>query len=186
MKKYLAWLITHSVFIVMLIGIAFDPHHLRWEFKYSAYSAISFLCLILSLNPLKAIYPRWILVRRLNQYRQQIGVAVFSYAFIHALCFAIRSGRIDRWLSAASNPALMSVMVISMPILAVLAITSAQYFKRTMGFKNWKRMHRLVYIAEAGVIAHLVMIGKPMLALVVFLPLILLQLFRVANLGLLK
>jgi hypothetical protein len=42
-------------------------------------------------------------------------------------------------------------------------------------------LHRLVYIAEAGVIFHLGMIGKPMLALKVFLPLILVQLFRVVN-----
>ena len=186
MKKYAAWIVTHSLFIVMLVSIAWNSENLRWQFKYSAYSAVGFLCLILSLNPLKIMFPRWVLIHSLNRYRQEIGVSVFSYALIHAMCFAIRSGSIDRWLSAASNPALMSVMVISMPILAALAITSAQYFKRTMGFKNWKRLHRLVYIAEVGVIAHLVMIGKPMLALGVFLPLILFQLYRVANQDLLK
>lgn len=181
MKKYLAWLITHSAFIVMVIGIAMNPHNLKWAFKNSAYFAITFLCLILSLNPLKAIYPRWTLIHRLNQYRQQIGVAVFSYACIHATCFAISMGSLERWLSAASKPALMIVIFISLPIFAVLAVTSAQYFKVKMGFKNWKRLHRFVYLAEAGVIGHLVMIGKPMLALWVFLPLVLVQMFRFAN-----
>lgn len=181
MNTLLAWLITHSVFGVMVISILLDPHNLKWAFKNSAYFAITFLCVILSLNPLKAIFPRWVLIHRLNQYRQQIGVAVFSYAAIHAMCFAIRVGSIDRWLNAATKPALMSVMLVSLPIFAVLAITSAHYFKRTMGFKNWKRLHRLVYIAEAGVILHLALLGKGMLALAVFLPLVLIQLFRVAN-----
>jgi methionine sulfoxide reductase heme-binding subunit len=181
MKKYVAWLITHSLFSVMLVSILWDPNHLRWQFKYSAYSAVGFLCLILSLNPLKAMFPRWILIHRLNRYRQEIGVSVFSYAVIHALCFAIGSGSISRWLSAANNPQFMSVMLVSMPIFCILAITSTQFSKIKLGFKNWKRLHRLVYLAEAGVIVHLGMNGKSMLALMVFLPLVLVQLFRVAN-----
>lgn len=181
MKKYLAWLITHSLFLVMLVSILWDPHHLRWQFKYSAYCSIGFLYSILSLNPLKMMFPRWVLIHRLNRYRQEIGVSVFSYASIHALCVAIGSGSLAHWLGLAQRPRFMSVMLISMPILFILAVTSTQFSKIKLGFKNWKRLHRLVYVAEAGIIFHLGMIGKPMLALQIFLPLILIQLFRVAN-----
>lgn len=38
--------------------------------------------------------------------------------------------------------------MISMPIFAVLAITSAQYFKRRTGFKNWKRLRRLISLPK--------------------------------------
>jgi sulfoxide reductase heme-binding subunit YedZ len=181
MRKYVAWVITHCLFIVMLGSILWNPHHLGWQFKYSAYCAIGFLCLILSLNPLKGMFPRWILIHRLNRYRQEIGVSVFSYALIHALCVAIGSGGLAHWLSLAQHPRFMSVMLISMPIFCVLAITSTQFSKIKLGFKNWKRLHRLVYLAEVGVIFHLCAMGKSMLALKVFLPLILVQLFRVAN-----
>lgn len=127
------------------------------------------------------MFPGWILIHRLNLYRQEIGVSVFSYAMIHALCVAIGSGSLARWLNFAQHPRFMSVMLISMPILFTLAITSTQFSKIKLGFKNWKRLHRLVYVAEVGIIFHLGMIGKSMLALKVFLPLILIQLFRVAN-----
>jgi methionine sulfoxide reductase heme-binding subunit len=181
MRKYAAWVITHCLFIVMLVSTLWNPQHLGWQFKYSAYSAVGFLCLILSLNPLKGMFPRWILIHRLNGYRQEIGVSVVSYASIHALCVAIGSGSFSNWLGLAERPQFTCVMLVSMPIFCVLALTSVQLAKIKLGFKNWKRLHRLVYLAEVGVIFHLCAIGKSMLALKVFLPLILVQLFRVAN-----
>ncbi len=181
MKKYLAWVITHSLFIVMLISILWDPHQLKWQFKYSAYGAVGFLCLILSLNPLKLMFPRWVLVHRLNRYRQEIGVSVFSYALIHVLCVAIGSGDLAQWLSLAQYPPFMSVMLVSMPIFFILAVTSTQVSKIKLGFKKWKRLHRLVYVAEAGVIFHLWMVGQSALVIVIFLPLVVLQLVRWFN-----
>lgn len=181
MKKYLAWVVTHSLFLIMSVSILWDPQHLRWQFKYSAYFAVGFLCLILSLNPLKQMFPRWILIHRLNRYRQEIGVSVFSYAAIHALCVAIGSGSLAQWLSLAQYPPFMSVMLISMPIFFILAVTSTQFSKIRFGFRNWKRLHRFVYIAEVGVMFHLWMIGQSKVVLVVFVPLIIVQLFRVAN-----
>lgn len=179
MKKYLAWVITHSLFIVMLVSVLWDPHNLRWQFKYSAYCAVGFLCLILSLNPLKLMFPRWVWVHRLNRYRQEIGVSVFSYALMHGLCVAIGSGSLAHWLSLAQYPRFMSVMWVSMPIFFILAVASTQFSKIKLGFKNWKRLHRLVYVAEGGVIFHLWMVGQSRLAVVVFLPLVSVQLFRV-------
>ena len=178
MQKYLGWLITHSLFIAMLISILWDPHQLTWQFKCSAYVAVGSLCLILSLNPLKLVFPRWILIHRLNRYRQEIGVSVFSYALIHVLCVAIGSGSLASWLSLAQYPPFMSVMLVSMPIFFILAVTSTQFSKMKLGFKNWKRLHRLVYVAEAGVIVHLWMVGQSTLVTVLFLPLVVVQLLR--------
>lgn len=178
MKKYLAWIITHLLFMVMLVSSVLNPQNLGWVFKYSAYFSLGFLFLILSLNPLKTIFPRWLLIHKLNRYRQEIGVSVFSYASLHALCVAIGSGSLNNWLNLVNYPSFASVMLVSMPIFCVLALTSTQFAKIKLGFKNWKRLHRLVYLAEAGVIIHILLVGRVALVLGVFVPLILLQSVR--------
>jgi methionine sulfoxide reductase heme-binding subunit len=45
-------------------------------------------------------------------------------------------------------------------ILVILALTSNQWSIRRLGGKNWKRLHRLAYVAVALLIYHQAIAGK--------------------------
>jgi sulfoxide reductase heme-binding subunit YedZ len=45
-------------------------------------------------------------------------------------------------------------------ILVILGLTSNQFSVRTLGGRNWKRLHRLAYIAAALLIYHQAIAGK--------------------------
>jgi sulfoxide reductase heme-binding subunit YedZ len=45
-------------------------------------------------------------------------------------------------------------------ILLILALTSNQWSMRALGRKNWKRLHRLAYLAAALLIYHQAIAGK--------------------------
>lgn len=45
-------------------------------------------------------------------------------------------------------------------ILVILALTSNQWSIRMLGGKNWKRLHRLAYLAAALLIYHQAIAGK--------------------------
>ena len=93
--------------------------------------------------------------------RRPLGLYAFAYAFLHYILFVgVDFGfnlryQIPEFLEKrylwASLPALL--------ILTALAITSFKAAKRLLG-KNWKRLHRLVYLAIILVVLHLAWVVK--------------------------
>lgn len=87
--------------------------------------------------------------------RRAVGLYAFMYASLHILVFL--------WIDYAFNwsqliPLLFGKLYLIAGILAFLllvplAVTSFDYFKRTMK-KNWKRLHWLIYPAALVVILH--------------------------------
>ena len=73
-------------------------------------------------------------------------------------------------------------------ILTALMITSNNLSMRKMGGKNWKRLHRLVYLAAALLIFHQAISGKGhwYIAKCLFFPLVALELARLAKTHLFK
>lgn len=172
----IAWIASHLVFILMTLTLAYD--YRTWEIilPYAGYFAFGFLVVTLALNPIIKIRP-YLWMIKLNRYRRQLGVAAFSYASIHILCFLIKRVLDGKW-QYLLHPGIIPVLFIGFPIFFILAITSNQYSIKKLSFKKWKSLHKKVYIAEAAIFIHLLLTGSKKLAIITFLPLVSLQLLR--------
>lgn len=92
----------------------------------------------------------------INRYRRFIGLTAFFYGLLHFLIYLVLfAGLSWTWISSdlVEKPYIY-VGVIALFVMAVLAITSTKGMVRALG-KKWKPLHRLMYIAAIGVVAHL-------------------------------
>jgi len=115
--------------------------------------ATAFLVAVLSLTPLRVLFPASGLVRSLNRHRRLVGVTAFGFAVLHLGYFWLH---VDGWAGAMKEidkPFIWSGLAAWM-VLAVLAITSLNAIVRAMGARGWKRLHRAAYFAAALAFYH--------------------------------
>lgn len=119
--------------------------------------ALTFLVLALSMSPLASILG-W---KDLTQRRRALGLYAFMYATLHVVTFFA----IDYGLDLAAvwrdvwNKWYIILGAAAFLMLLPLAITSFKYWMKRLG-KNWKRLHRLVYIIAPLVVIHFLLASK--------------------------
>jgi methionine sulfoxide reductase heme-binding subunit len=121
--------------------------------------AIWTLGAVLSLSPLRVLFPRSRVVNALNRHRRVIGVSACVYALIHLGFHLLYEGDAQAIARSFSKPFIW-LGVAGLTILVILAATSNNFAIRKLGGKNWKRLHRLAYAAAALVIYHQAIAGK--------------------------
>jgi methionine sulfoxide reductase heme-binding subunit len=121
--------------------------------------AIWMLAAVLSLTPLRVLFARSRIVSALNRHRRMIGVSACVYALLHLSAHILYEGGWDGFVSSLSKPFIWYGLA-GLSILVILAATSNQFSIRRLGGRNWKRLHRLAYIAAALVIYHQAIAGK--------------------------
>ena len=137
-----------------------------------------FLILSMLISPMLAILPgsgfwRWMLNRR-----RYFGVAAFGYAALHTAFYLIETGALATVLDELVTPAIWTGWLAFFVFLP-LAATSTNRAIRRMG-KRWKTLQRLVYVAALATLAHwLLLDGGLAAALIHFLPLAALQIWRI-------
>ncbi len=114
-------------------------------------TALIFLLLSLACTPLSSMLG-W---RELPQRRKALGIYGFTYAALHVLTFVgvdygFNFGLI---LQDVGNKSYILVGLAAFLMLLPLAITSFNALIRHLG-KNWKRLHKLVYIISPLVVVH--------------------------------
>ena len=119
--------------------------------------AIRFLLLALAMTPLRHLSGRMEFAQR----RRMIGLFALFYASVHFLVWVIfllglRWGTI---LEEVIERPYITIGFSSFFILVVLGATSPRAMVRRLG-KNWRRLHRLVYVAGVLAIIHLVWIVR--------------------------
>ena len=119
--------------------------------------AIRFLLLALAMTPLGQLSGRIEFAQR----RRMIGLFALFYASVHFLVWVIfllglRWGAI---LEEVVERPYITIGFSSFLILFVLGATSPRVMVRRLG-KNWRRLHRLVYVAGVLAIIHLVWIVR--------------------------
>ena len=113
--------------------------------------AITLLVATLAVRPLS----HWLRWKALLAGRRTLGLYTFGYALLHATLFL---GVDYRFVLAfivqefVEKPYLW-FGVGAFAILLPLAITSFRYWMRKLG-KNWKRLHRLIYLAAILAVLH--------------------------------
>lgn len=177
-RKNKAWLILNFPALIMVLLLIVHPPFWKEMTFFSGYFALALLFVVLTLNPLQVIIPTSVFIKKLNRFRRPIGVAVFSYALVHFLCFLIkRDFNMVQTLKYFLHPALIPA-VIALSIFGLLALTSNNYSVKKMGFLKWKRLHKFAYLAEALVFLHMVLVGGKIYAFLIFTPLVILQTIR--------
>jgi sulfoxide reductase heme-binding subunit YedZ len=121
--------------------------------------AIWSLGAVLSLSPLRALFPRSAIVNALNRHRRYIGVSACIYGLIHFSCHVLYQGDWDDLLQSFTKP-FTWFGLIGLSILVVLAATSNNWSVRKLGGKRWKLLHRLAYVAAIVLIYHQTIAGK--------------------------
>lgn len=181
LKRYKIWILTHAFAVFLAAKLFIFPETWRWALKYSGYSAVGFLAFSLALTPLKLIFPKWLLMLKLNRYRREFGIASFSYIAIHILSYAIKLSDFNKILHVAWVKAYMPVVWFAFPILLAMTATSNQTAIKKLGYITWKRLHQNVYWAELAVFLHLALLRRTSILYWVFVPLIFLQLIRLSR-----
>ena len=137
-----------------------------------------FVLLTLSMTPLKIITKslEWI------KFRRMLGLFTFFYASIHMLSYVGLDYRFD--FEPLINDVLKKKFIFigfsAWLLLIPLAITSSDKMVRTLK-KNWKKLHRLVYIISIFGVLHFIWLSKTIFfkPLIFLIILIILLLFRI-------
>lgn len=110
------------------------------------------LCLVLALTPLRLQF-QWPQLARL---RRMVGLFVYFYVVLHLLSYAwFDMGFV--WADVATDIAKRPFILVGFAgwmLLSLLALTSFDRAARWLGGKNWRRLHRAVYVIAALALLH--------------------------------
>jgi len=121
--------------------------------------AIWTLGAVLSLSPLRLLFPRSRFVNALNRHRRMVGVSACVYGLFHFAFHLLYEGDAQAVARSFSKPFIWFGLA-GLSILVILTATSNNFSIRKLGGKNWKRLHRLAYAAAALLIYHQSIAGK--------------------------
>jgi sulfoxide reductase heme-binding subunit YedZ len=110
------------------------------------------LCVVLSVTPVRTVLKMPALAR----YRRMLGLFVYFYAVLHMLAygwFDMGWDVSDIAKDIAKRPFIL-VGFLSLLLLTSLALTSFNRAIKTLGAKNWRALHRLVYAIAGLALLH--------------------------------
>ncbi len=119
-------------------------------------------------------------IRRFSLLRRHLGVVTFFYALLHVTFYVLKEGDVGVALSQLFEKTYLVIGMSALLILCALTITSNNLAMRKLK-KNWKKLHRLAYLAFALATVHFGLIEKEdwYEVLPVAAPLLLLYLLRI-------
>jgi sulfoxide reductase heme-binding subunit YedZ len=120
-------------------------------------SALILLVLSLACTPIHTLFG----LKQVIKLRRPLGLYAFLYASLHVLMFVGPDYGFDLGLIAEeiATRRFLQVGLVAFLILLPLAATSTRGWVKRLG-KNWKRLHRLVYLAALLVVVHFVWVVK--------------------------
>ena len=145
---WLAWQYTRGLFLV-------DP--VREITTITGRGALILLVLTLACTPANTLFG----FKQALRVRRALGLYAFLYASLHFATFVWLDYGFDIELLVEAVFAQRYVVVgfVTGLILLALALTSTKGWQRRLG-KNWKRLHRLVYLAGALAVVHFAWLVK--------------------------
>ncbi|MGQ9829391.1 MAG: sulfite oxidase heme-binding subunit YedZ [Roseiflexus sp.] len=117
----------------------------------TGYTAVILLILSLGCTPLSMV-TGW---KRIIALRRPLGLYGFLYATLHMLVFTALDFGLNLTLivQEIAEKRYILVGMLTLLILLPLALTSTQGWQRRLG-RNWKRLHRLAYLAAPLALVH--------------------------------
>ena len=125
--------------------------YLHWTGVQSA----RLLLVTLAITPLLRFLPRQAIVRWLARRRRDLGLVTFAYAVAHTIAYLAQKNDLQRILAESFEAGLLTGWI-AFVVFCALATTSNDVSVRSMG-RNWRRLHRAVYVAALLTFAHWVL-----------------------------
>ncbi|MEO7145810.1 MAG: protein-methionine-sulfoxide reductase heme-binding subunit MsrQ [Bryobacteraceae bacterium] len=174
---FLACLIPLAVFAWQWQHRGFGANPIEYEERYLGRCTLRFLLLTLAITPLRRIHGLGGLMR----VRRMLGLYTFFYACLHALTyFAIDAQWM--WLVIEDDVVHRNFFrygMAALTLLVPLAATSSDRAVRWMGGRNWRRLHRLIYLIAALGVVHFALQAKGLVLTPLYYAAILLVLLSV-------
>jgi len=113
--------------------------------------SLRFLWLTLAITPIQTV-TKW---RGMTEYRQMLGLYAFFYATLHLLAYLLVDHALEWSIIGIDIIESQYIWfgVLTYIIIFSLALTSPKWTKKRMG-KNWKKLHRFIYLAAGAAIIH--------------------------------
>jgi sulfoxide reductase heme-binding subunit YedZ len=181
-KKWIFYLLAISPLFFLALKIVrgdLGANPLESILLYFGNSATTLLLIVLWISPLDKILPSKIPIRVLNIHKRLLGVSAFFYALVHFFFYLLDQATLQVFLENFQRRFVIIGMS-ALSILLVLAVTSFDFMVKKMGKKNWKRLHRLVYLAVFLLFFHITSKNKGNYekALLLLAPLLFAELIR--------
>jgi sulfoxide reductase heme-binding subunit YedZ len=164
LKKHWLLILMHVLALLPLALLAWDflqnqltVNPIQEITHRTGYYALLLLVLSLACTPLNTILG----LRQVVPLRRWLGLYAFLYASLHFLTYigldyGLNLGLI--WQELAEKRYVVAGFA-AFVLLIPLALTSTRGWMRRLG-KNWKRLHRLVYVAAILAVMHFVWLVK--------------------------
>ena len=145
----------------------------------SGEATLHILLVVLWMSPLKVLFPQAKPLKLLLRHRRMIGVGCFVYAMLHLVIHLLDARTVAELLETFTRPFILSGAVAFL-ILFAMALTSTNWAIKKMGGKQWKNLHRLVYLAAFLAFLHMILKEKSnvLVTLAYFVPLALAESYR--------
>lgn len=143
--------------IAGLLG-GFGANPIEAVIRFLGDTAITMLLVALAVTPLRRL-TGWTSVLRL---RRMLGLFAFFYAALHVLAYVGLDQFFD-WSAIGADIVKRKYITVGMAtfiILMALAVTSPKGMVRRLGGRNWRRLHRLVYVSGGLAVLHYIWMIK--------------------------
>ncbi len=142
-------------------------------------TTVRILLVTLWISPLRVIFPNFRLLKIIVRHRRMMGVSCFVYVLLHFTIYLLDYSTLAVMLENFTRPFIISG-ALAFVILLAMAITSTNWAVKKMGFKKWKNLHRLVYLAVFLAFLHMFLKEKSnvLVTLLYFIPLLLAEAYR--------
>ena len=130
--------------------------------EHFAMLAILYLYLALLVTPLYEAFPRLPFRSPVHKARRAIGFSAFLFGLFHAYnaFFGLLGGFKGLGLLSPTYLKAITLSFTALCILTAMASTSFDVVVKRLGYRKWKRLHRLVYIAAIFIVIHALMLGS--------------------------
>jgi sulfoxide reductase heme-binding subunit YedZ len=150
--------LIHVLALAPLVWIVFDQltgqrsiNPIQTWIQRSGFSALALLLASLACTPANRIAG----VRRAAAWRRPLGLYGFGYALIHVLIFVVidYAADVGAIMAELAEKRYLIVGALAFAMLIPLALTSTAAWQRRLG-RQWRRMHRMVYLAVPLAVVH--------------------------------
>lgn len=160
-----AKLVVFTNSLVPLVLICWDAYRgnlganpVEFVLRTTGALALIFLLLSLAVTPLRKMPGlAWMI-----KLRRMLGLFAFFYASLHLTAYVWfdRSFNVYAVIEDTLKRPFITLGMASFLLLVALALTSTDRMIRRLGGKRWRRLHRAVYAAAIGGVAHYYMLVK--------------------------
>ena len=180
-KRWMWFVLALPAVLIAVQGFTgTEMHKVHNLLEPSGEASARLLILALCATPLSMLLPGWWGSRLLMRSRRAIGVASFLYRCLHLVFYVATSASLGTMWDQLSWTYILLGWLAFLALIP-LALTSTNASVRRLG-QNWKRLHRLAYLAAAATYLHWVAIYGGSIVVNVtmnFLPILALTAYRI-------